>query len=280
MSMNFKEKIQVVAPSEISVLQTFEGQPYNQMQKLLASGRTPLHMKGGMERRVGRIGTSEDSKTLQDNYFTSASLMVKNSKGDVVVATYENNAFARQVAHSLNENSTLQNGSLVEYNGMNSDDLYDAVKTGGAHIIISAAKAKNLNNDAYSEPTLRAKIWREAFAEGDKNLDKEYGALVDKITGRDFKKNRGVWVPSYEGGCLVWFGSVGNGDSDANGYIHLNYASGVLVGVGDGVASAGGADARGNVIVAPTLEQVLSVWQNKDLSENEKVRQTNTFYKQ
>lgn len=280
MSMTFNEKIFVVAPSEIPVLQTFEGQPYKQMPKLIQSGRKPLHMKGGMERRLGNIGTSEDAKTLQDNYFTSSNLMVRNTNGDVVVATYENNEFARQVALSLNENSTINDrGSLVEYNGMNSDNLYDAVKEGGAHVVISASKVKNLQNDGYAEPRVRAHVWRNAFAEGDKDLDKEYGKLVNTITKRGFEKNRGLWMPGYEGGRLVSFGSVGFNRSDAYCDLLPN-SSGVLVGVGDGVASAGGADARDKVIVAPTLEQIMAITHDRSLSGEEQDLRIANLYKQ
>lgn len=277
--MIFDEKVRVFAETEISVLKDFPGRPYEQMPLLIRSGRQPLHMKGGMERRLGKIGTQADAKTLQDNYFTSANLMVRNTHGEVVVAAYENNAFAREVALSLDK-GTIEGGSLVRYNGMDSDELFDVVKAGGAHIVLSAKQAINLNSNGYAEPKVRAQVWEEAFAEGDTNLDSKYGKLVDTITGRNFKSNRGLWVPVNEGGRLVWLGSVGSGSSYALGYNYVDGYGGVLVGVGDGVASAGGADVRDNIVVAPTLEQTLGIFENRDLSENDKVNQLTALYRQ
>jgi hypothetical protein len=273
--MNFEEE-QILSVRS-AVLKAFTGWPYEQMPKLLADGRTPLSMKGLMERRLGMVGTSADAATLQDNYVTTANLMVRNSSGAVVVAAYEQNPFAQQVALGLNEKSVLRDGSLVEYQGMDSDELYAAVVAGGAHVEISPRQVRDMygqnRHDAYAAPSVRGAVWREAFAEGDKVLDQEYGKLVDKVTYRDFKRNRGVNVPGYEGGRLVWCGSVGVYFSSPSGDCPLDYYDGALVGVG-----AGGAVASG--VVAPTLEQTLSVWQNKGLSENEKVRQLTILYRQ
>jgi hypothetical protein len=198
-------------------------------------------MKGGMERRLGKIGTPAEKKTLQDNYFTSANLIVRNTHGEVVVAAYKNNAFARQVALSLDK-GTIKGGSIVRYKGMDSDELFDAVKEGGAHVVLSAQQAKCLNNNCYAEPKVRAQVWEEAFAEGKIKLDKEYGTLVDTITGTNFESNRGLWVTYHAGGRLVWLCAVGGSDSYALGHGNVSDYLGVLVGVGDGVASAGGAD--------------------------------------
>jgi hypothetical protein len=253
--MNFTETTKRVVSTDVPVLQPFESQPYREMPKLLASGRTPLSLGGGMARRLGRVGTAADAKMLQDHYFTSANLMVRNSSGAVVVAAYEQNPFAKQVALSLNKDSVLRNGSLVDYQGMDSDELYAAVKAGGAHVEISPDKARNLNNDVYAEKSLRARVWREALAEGNKALDQEYGALVDKVTGKDFKHNRGLFVPGYEGGRLVWCGSVGDYDSLASGSRGLDSSGGALVGVGAGGAVVERAEAR---VVTPTLEQTLA----------------------
>ncbi len=73
---------------------------------------------------------------------------------------------------------------------------------------------------------------------------------------------------------------VGYSNSDALGDDHLNDGNGVLVGVRDGVVSAGGADALDEVIVAPTLEQIMDIKHNRDLSEKVQDCQIANLYKQ
>lgn len=260
MTIKFNEKIQIIKPTEIPVLQTFEGRPNYELPKLLASGRKPLDMKGFMQRRLGE---SSDAQILKDNYFTTVSPLFVDpaGSGEVTIASYKNNEEARNLVNSLNPDSNIKNYSLVI-----SKDIYESIKEQES-MIIPGDVANALRNDVYSNKKTRAQFW-EFQAEGDETLSKEYGSMVDKTTGRSFAKNRGLWLPNTEGMRLFWLGSVGGGSYAGGGSVDGD--SGRLGGVSDGVASTKGANARNkqNIDSENLSNNIYNYLTNLSLTEN------------
>lgn len=221
MSIKFQEKVKIITPSEVPVLKVFEGRPNYNMQKILESGRTPLDMKGFMQRR---LYDTSDAQTLRDNVFRTASPLFgdPNGSGEVVIVSYKNNETARKLVNSLNPDSNIKNYSLVV-----SKDVYESIKEQES-MIISRDVANALRIDFYSKPKTRAEFW-EFQVEGDKDLNKDYGAMIDKKTDTSFSKNRGIWLPDTKGMRLFWLWPVDYNFSSAGGY-DLNKYGGRLVG--------------------------------------------------
>ena len=79
----------------------------------------------------------------------------------------------------------------------------------------------------------------------------------------------------------MWFGSVGNNNSNIICNDDLNDDNGRLLGDSDGVAykSAEGT-AHGNIIMKPTLEQSIAIINNPDLNREGMIKAIKEVYKQ
>jgi len=270
MSIKFQEKVKIINPSEVHVLQVFDGKPNYSMPEIIASGRKPLDFKGFMTRR---LGDTSDAQTLRDNYFTTSSPVFVDpaGSGEVVIASYKNNETARNLVNSLNPDSNIKNYSLVV-----SKDVYESIKEQES-MIIPGNVAEALRNDIYSKKKTRAEFW-EFQAEGDKKLNEDYGSMVDKMTDKSFSKNRGLWLPNTEGMRFFWLESVGGNDSDAGGINDfIDNLGGRLVGVSDGVASTEGVNTQNKGLVNTIITGIPEVNIRGVLSEILATEYTNTL---
>ncbi len=202
--------------------------------------RTPITPKKLLHERIS-CENEQDRDLLRNNYVFTALPVMDNpdGSGEVKLVHYSQSA-AKELVDSLNSESTLENGALVI-----TPDQYHAITSQDSHVIAPNV-ANELRNDAYSNVTARRDAW-EFFAEGDTNLVDKTLELVHEEVGGTFDDRMGLWLSDYKSGLrLLVVGSVGDYYSNANGNGILDYDVGRLVGVGDGVASAGGADARKN----------------------------------
>ena len=222
----------VVAPKRFK---SFYGRVINNMQPLLkglekdSNGklvqkdveRFPADIKTIAYERV-HSSNKNDRNLLRDHYFvTSVGFAQNPRKEEGYMIILPSNPVFRETIEAINPESNFPNGLLKI-----SDEDYHKIREAGSVMNISKEDATTLKNRAYDIPEFREEVV-DFVLQNDSDLKKDY---IKNISG-NMKNNFGLWFTSRKGWGLVWFGSVGNNNSNINCNNNLNNNNGRLLGI-------------------------------------------------
>ncbi|MGV8168493.1 MAG: hypothetical protein ACP5N3_00385 [Candidatus Nanoarchaeia archaeon] len=258
--------------------ESFYGRPKDKMSELIAAGFGFGNYRDLAKARNPKYNADENDRSiLHDNYFTlpgNPVLSNPNGNGEqIIIVNLEHKDLAevKALVAGLNKNTILNNNNALDM----SQEMYDAIgNIPGATHRLKPSLVNDLKNNGYNNKKARQALI-EAFFQGNTEEAKEYIALVQdyhKVKNIDTKM--GYFPGNFTGMRLVWAGSVGD-FADAYCYYSLYINGGRLFGVGAGGATAPTTQVK---IVAPSLQEILAIEKNNDISSNQKIKEIETLY--